>query len=414
MLYEQRSAGEVTAPEPGIFVSRVPLPPAEAAYRQQLFGERNPEWHHPGNTKDGVPLDQIVLAEPSFLNQLGELAANNSADLYGFNQTPEMAEIAASLGVKYYGNPDFAAWAGTKVGLAEFAAECGVQTPLTLPIYEAGELPEAASILRAAGYTKAVVKVSHSIGAMGQQLCSLDDLVDHNKKLLADFLPPEFMASEGAVIQGWIPEGASVSLGTFVEFDGSYAFTGAQMQLLTNEKPPASGGAIPLDQKHLEGVLSVGHKVAAGYVEHEAYGPHTMDMLIPSTEVCEQLGLAVDEPLCHDENTRSGAATISRAWKLAICEGNYGTGWKDAKIKLPAHMKIRDVIANLKDANLLVTETGEDAHGVFVYNGAVLDHGDEHACYALGLSSQNDPSEAAELLERAALKLQGTVAGGVG
>jgi hypothetical protein len=409
MLYEQRQAGEATSENPGIFASRAPLPRAEAAYLNEIFGEKNPLWKITSGAEPGVPLDQIVLAEPSFLHELGELAAERAADLYGFNQTAEMAEIADRLGIRYYGNADFAEWAGTKIGLTEFADECGVPTPATIPIYRLRELSGAAAWLQEEGYTDATIKVSHSAGAMGQTVFSLEDVVATRGPELRRFLPEEFMPHEGAVVQGWIPEGEPVSLHTFVDFDGSYTFTGAQSQLLTPDSPPGSAGAIPLDERYLEAVLATGHKLAAGYVAHRAYGPHAMDMIIPTLDACEQLGLEPGEPLCHDENTRSSAAMISRAWLLAITEGTLGVGWKDAKIKLPPRTKIADVIETLREHQLLLTKPGPDAHGVFVYNGAVLDFGHEQACYALAISNRDDPSEAAALLTEAADCLGGKV-----
>lgn len=413
MLYEQRQAGEVTKPEPGIFVSRAPLPEAEAMYLQRLFGEQNPLWKIPTQSEPGVPLDQIVLADPALLHDLGELAVDCSAQLYGFSQTPEMAELAALLDVGYYGNPDFAEWAGTKIGLTEFAAECGVQVPATVPIYTASELSDAAKILAAAGYVEAVVKVSHSTGAMGQRTLLLSEVLKAaDKGPLDAFLPEEFMPSEGAVVQGWIPGGEAVSLSTFVEFDGSYSFTGAQMQLLDAETPPGSSGAIPIDEQYLEQVLAVGRKIAAGYVRHQAYGPHAMDMIIPSPMACEQLGLTPGEPLCHDENSRSSATMVARAWKLAITEGRLGVGWKDARIKLSAGTKIAQVITALEVSGLLLTEVGPEAEGVFVYNGAVLDSGHGRTCCVLAVSSKGGPDAAGALLDKAAICLSGEVEGG--
>lgn len=412
MRYEQRQAGEITRPEPGAFVSRVALPSAEEIYLQQLFGDQNPQWYIPERILDGIPLDQIILRDPVFLNKLGELVAGRSLDLYGFSQTSEMSEIAATLGARYYGNPEFAAWAGTKAGLIDFAAECGVKTPLTVSIQSPSELPEAAAILLAGGYTNAVVKANHSTGAMGQKFLSLKEIPGlPNGSDLNKFLPAAFMASEGAVVQGWITKAKAVSLSTFVDFDCSYTFTGAQMQLMSNETPPASSGAVPIDERHLASVLEVGHKIAAGYVAHKAYGPHGMDMLIPDLEICEQLGLKFGEPLCHDENTRTSATMISRAWMLAITEGRFGVGWKDAKIKLPTGTKIGDVIETLRQHNLLLTQTGAEESGVFVYNGAVLDYGHEDACYALAISGNDDPAEAVALIDQAVNCLGGNLVG---
>lgn len=415
MRYEHRQAGEVTRPKPGVFVSRVALPLAEETYLQQLFGDQNPQWYIPERIHEGIPLDQIVLRDTTLLNKLGELVAGRSLDLYGFSQTPEMGEIAVTLGARYYGNPEFAAWAGTKAGLIAFAAECGVQTPLTLFIQSPNELPEAAKVLLTGGYTNAVVKVNHSTGAMGHKFLSLEKIPNlPSGSDFSKFLPDEFRTSEGAVVQGWITKAKAVSLSTFVDFDGSYTFTGAQMQLMSNKIPPASSGAVPIDERYLASVLEVGHKIAAGYVAHNAYGPHGMDMLIPDPDICEQLCLKIGEPLCHDENTRSSATMISRAWMLAITEGRFGVGWKDAKIKLPAGTKIGDVIETLRQHNLLLTQTGVEKSGVFVYNGAVLDYGHEAACYALAISGNDDPAEAAALIDRAVNCLSGDLVGVLG
>lgn len=408
MRYEQRQAGEVTKPDPGIFVSRCQPPRAEADYQKLLFGDRTPEWHVPSAFEQGKPLDRIVLGDPSFLHRLGEVASDRRLTLYGFHETEEMGEIADQLGVEFYGNPEFASWAGTKIGLEEFAAECGVRTPPTHSVHSLGEVHEAAKVLADVGYSDVSIKVSHSSGSMGHRVRPVSELLKAvSPRRLAELMPEEFIESEGAVIQGWIPQGEAVSLSSFVDFDGRYTFTGAQIQLLGGEAPPGSSGAIPLDSQHLEKVLETGHRVAKGYARHRAYGPHAMDMIIPAPEICDRLGLDVGEPLCHDENTRVGAAAISRAWLLAITEGRYGVGWKDSKVSVPRGATTSDVIGRLDEVNLLIKKTGPEVSGVFVYNGAVLDYGHENACYALAISGNDDYKEASALLEDASRMLKG-------
>ena len=61
MLYEQRQAGQVTSENPGIFVSRIPLPKSEEKYRQQVFGDMNPKWLVPNLKKHGVRFEDAVV-----------------------------------------------------------------------------------------------------------------------------------------------------------------------------------------------------------------------------------------------------------------------------------------------------------------------------------------------------------------
>lgn len=415
MLYEHRQAGEVTKPNGGVFVSRVLPPVAEIAYHEALFGDQNPVWLVPENKVNGVPLDKLVLNDYALIEKLGEYASQNNLQLHGFNQTSEMQSIADAIGVRYYGNHHFANWAGTKNGLISFLDECGVATPQSFAFNNPKDMQKHARDLLQSNFSRAVIKVGHSTGAMGIKTVDLLEVARANDMteigLSANFLPVEFNEVEGAVIQGWIPKGTAVSLSTFVDFDGSYTFTGAQMQLLSEGDPPASAGAMTIDEKFLPSVLEVGHKLAQGYVRNHAYGPHGMDMIIPDPEICEQLGLKPGEPLCHDENTRPTATTIARAWLYAI-KGEYiGTGWIDTKVKLPSGTSIADVIGKLAADKLLISETGPNVSGVFPYNGSVLDARHEQACYLLANSGNNDPIEALQIAKLAAKSLKGYLVG---
>ncbi|OGE30346.1 hypothetical protein A2631_01050 [Candidatus Daviesbacteria bacterium RIFCSPHIGHO2_01_FULL_44_29] len=403
MLYEHRQAGEAMGNYPGIFISRVALPKTEAHYRNKLFGDHNPHWMIPGNKIKGGSLDQIVLANPGFLSSLAEEVAKKSAgessmSLYGFNQTEEMEAIAQKLGVPYYGNSKFANWAGTKVGLSEFAGECGIYTPMTVPIYHPGQLKDAVLNLAQAGYEKVVVKVSHSTGGMGHLISSIADIVRGHP---SQYLPNEFTPEEGGVVQGWVPDTTSVSIATFIDFDGSYKFTSAQAHLLEGQSALGAIGAEPIDKKYLDPILAVGHKLAKGYSKHQAWGPHTMGMLIVPPHISEKLGFPVGAPLCNDENTRPGASTISKAWILALREGQYGIGWVVSKLKVAPGTKIEHVIEVLQDNKLLITKTGPNAEGIFVFNGSVLDSGYEDSFYAVAISGKDDPYEAAHLIKKA-------------
>ncbi len=69
-------------------------------------------------------------------------------------------------------------------------------------------------------------------------------------------------------MQGSIPGSVSVTHATFVDFDGSYCFTGANNTSYMSEGAALGAiGAIPLDEAHLPLVLEAGHKAAAGYVK---------------------------------------------------------------------------------------------------------------------------------------------------
>lgn len=403
MLYEHRQAGEAMGNYPGIFVSRTPLPVAEAQYRRGLFGDQNPEWMIPPNTINGQSLDQIVLSNSPFLSKLADLVYMKSMQvgpmqLYGFNQTEEMEKIAHHLGIPYYGNSTFANWAGTKIGLSEFVTECDVNTPMTIPIFHPCQLKDAVYTLAEAGYDDVVVKVSHSTGGMGHLISSINNILQNGA---STFFPEEFTEQEGGVVQGWIPNATSVSIATFVDFDGSYRFTSAQAHLLEGQSALGAIGSEPIDQKYMRPLLQVGHRIAKGYVNHQAWGPHTMGMLIPSDESCEKLGLPKGMPLCNDENTRPGASTISKAWILALREEVYGIGWLVSKLKVNPGTKIAHIIEALDDAKLLIKKTGPNAEGIFIYNGSVLDSGYEDKFYAIAISREEDPYEAAHLIKKA-------------
>ena len=407
MLYEHRQAGQVTSENAGIFVSRIPLPKAEAAYRAQVFGEMNPKWLVPTQGKSGVPLDQIILADEKFLDQIALSVQNrfgsDKPSLYGFNETPEMQQIADKLGIAYYGNSNFANWAGTKIGLQEFCKENGVATPLTFPIYEKTEIFKIAKDFKDAGYDEVVVKVSHSTGGMGHLRVILDDIPELLSQGGIDKLfPEEYLENEGGVVQGWVPESISASIATFVDFDGTYVFEGAQAHVIDKgDKAFGAIGATPITQDFLNPMLEVGRKLAKGYVKHNAWGSHTMGMLFVPPEVSKKLGLPAGVPLCNDENARCGASTISKAWILALREGRYGIGWIVSKIHVDHGTKIDKVIAKLDQNGLLIKKPSHNANGIFVFNGSVLDSGYEDKFYAIAISGKDDPQEAKDIMKKA-------------
>jgi hypothetical protein len=398
MQYEQRQESSgVVAAEDSIFVSRAPLPQSEEAYRQQLFGQRRPKWHVPTHSQAGVPLDRIALADDSFLDRLRD-GMSPSHTLYGFHQTAETATVAEALGVRYYGNPEFAAWAGSKIGLGEFGSKIDIQTPHTYALSPEQTLIKSALELRERGYAELVVKSNHSTGGMGHRVSSIDDVLKAGD--IANFVPPEFYL-EGGVAQGWIPEAATMmSVSTFVDFDGTYVFTNAQALKVGGNHNTAFTGMSPIDSKYLPALTATGHQLAKGYVRHSAYGPHTMDMIVPTDEWAHKLGFKVGEPVCHDENARPGASTIATEWILALREGFYGVGWELSKVDVPKGTKMADVIGYLDSQNLLIKKTGSGAHGVFVFNGGVLDYGNESAFYAIAISGNDDPEEAADIMHR--------------
>lgn len=407
MLYEQRQAGQVTSENPGIFVSRIPLPKSEEKYRQQVFGEMNPKWLVPTLKKQGVPLDQIILTDERFLDKIATQVlirfGNNNASLYGFNETPNMELIADKLGVNYYGSSEFADWAGTKIGLQEFCKETGVPTPLTFPIYEKNEIFKLAKDFKDAGYDEVVVKVSHSTGGMGHLRLQLDKIQElYTQGGINNLFPEEYIEAEGGVVQGWIDNAVSASIATFVDFDGSYVFEGAQAHVIDKgDKAFGAIGATPITDEYLEPMLQIGRKLAKGYVKHQAWGSHTMGMLFIPPETSRKLGLPEGVPLCNDENARCGASTISKAWILALREGRYGVGWIVSKIHVDHGTKIESVINKLDNSGMLIKKPSRNANGIFVFNGAVLDSGYEDKFYAIAISGKDDPKEAKLIMKNA-------------
>lgn len=407
MLYEQRQAGQVTSENSGIFVSRIPLPECEEKYRQGVFGEMNPKWIVPNLKKPGVPLDQIILTDETFLDNLAAQVSikfgNSNPSLYGFNETPNMQLIADKLGVNYYGNSEFANWAGTKIGLQEFCHETGVATPLTFVIYEKSEIFKLAQNFKDAGYDEVVIKVSHSTGGMGHLRLTLDKIPELiSTGGINNLFPEEYMESEGGVVQGWIPNAISASIATFVDFDGSSVFEGAQAHVIDKgDKAFGAIGATPISSNFLEPMLKVGRKLAKGYIKHQAWGSHTMGMLFIPPETSKKLGLPEGVPLCNDENARCGASTISKAWILALREGRYGIGWVVSKIHVDHGTKIGSVIGKLDQNGMLIKKPSKNANGIFVFNGAVLDSGYEDKFYAIAISGRDDPNEAKFIMKSA-------------
>lgn len=407
MLYEHRQAGQVTKPEPGIMVSRISLPEAEGKYREKVFGAQSPRWVVAEDNKHGVPLDQIIVSDPEFLDRIAQATDQHYGQdkpiLYGFNTTRHMQTIADHLGIEYYGNTKFASWAGTKIGLADFAEECGVPTPTTLEIHNPSDLLRMAQQLEAEGYDKLVVKVSKSTGGMGHKILKIKEIPGLIKSSgEASVLPEEFTVEEGGVVQGWVEGALSGSLATFVDFDGNTTFEGAQVHVIDKgDSAFGAVGATPIEEKYLNPMLKVGRKLAKGYVNYEAYGSHTMGMLFPSPEDAEKLGLEEGVPLVNDENTRPGATTISKAWIQAARDGKYGTGWIVSKIKVPSETKIAEVIETLDDSGMLIKKASPNANGIVVWNGSVLESGYEQKFYAAAISEKDDLDEARDLMTRA-------------
>lgn len=406
MLYEHRQEGQAIAHGgDGIFVSRIPLPEAESKYREMIFGNRRPLWLTPNTKQSGVPLDQIVLADERFMEQLDEVVwrAKQAPTLYGFNETPLMQEIADRLGIRYYGNSEFAGWAGTKSGLSEFAYECGLETPAEFVMSDPGELQSYAEQLLEKGFDQLVMKVDHSTGGMGHRKINILELLGKIKQNdWSGVLPPEYRSDEKVVVQGWIEGALSVSLATFVDFDGSTWFEGAQIHVIDKgDMAFGAVGATPINEYHLGLLTKVGRKLARGYANHSAYGSHTMGILVVPDDQAEKLKMPKGSVLLCDENCRPGASTISKAFILALREERYGTGWVVSKIKAPKGAKIADVINTLGQANLLLTKPDWNASGIFVYNGAVLDSGYEEKFYAIAISAKDDYEEARAIMKKA-------------
>lgn len=405
MFYEHRQSPQAIGNHPGIFVTRVGLPAAEAEYRNGLFQGRNPVWKIPTHDSHGVPLDNIVLADPGFLQELGETIANKPSDyprdtfLYGFHETSHMLEIAGNLGIAYYGNPEFAAWAGTKIGLSKFAQECDVTTPDEEPIFASDDLMRIATRLKDKGYQRLVVKVNNSTGGMGHIVSKVEDILEADDGTFDTFMPEEFMPEEGGVVQGWIEEPAGrLVLNIFVDFDGSYSFTQAAQKVLT---PGGQFVYLPIDEKYIDQLLKEGHKLAAGYVRHKAWGPHSTNFIALEPSEAQQLGFDECDLLYHDENTRCGANEIAKSWVQETRLGQVGIGWRVSQVKVPQGTKIENVIHTLRGERMLIEKSSPNAHGVIIYNGMVLDSGYENKFYAIAVSKQDDPDEAADIMNQA-------------
>jgi hypothetical protein len=287
MLYEQRQEAEAMFSPRSIFVCRKRLPSSEHIYRDRLFGAGRPRWLIPTEYKVGVALDRLVLADRRFLTQLRE-ATPRGACLYGFSQTPEMQTIAGELGIPYYGNVQFARWAGTKLGLSEFAQEIGVATPHTFPLKAVADIPRGVAFLRHLGYTEVLVKLNNSIGGRGHKRSGI-----HLTDSIA-YLPVGYLPREGAVMQGWISGSTSVSLAMFLDLDRTYHFIGTQVHKVDSRG--AAIGASPLGAALLPTVIETGHKLGRGYVRHDAYGPHTMGMIVPPPAWAERFGFPIGLP----------------------------------------------------------------------------------------------------------------------
>lgn len=398
MLYEHRQEGEAISASRSVFVSRSRLPPAEDRYRSKLFGRARPTWIV-SRCPTGEPLDSSILNNESTVAALTATADSlPGLSLYGFNQTAEMGLLAQRLRMPYYGNPSFAKRFGGKIGLVELLKEANLPSLATFELRNPqADLTKCVESLKDLGYEKFVVKVDRSTGGMGHLVSSIGEALA-NRAAVERFVPREFTPAEGGIVQGWIDSTDSVSLATFVDFDGRVYLTGAQVHLLGAESIHAAIGARPIERKYIAPMLKIAEALQQAYQRHSAWGPHTMGMVFPEPTACQALGLTEGVPLCIDENSRPGASTISKAWILNVRGGRYGIGWSVSRVAVPAGTWIADVINTLDERRLLINEIGPEAHGVFVFNGSALDFGYGSAFHAIAISRADDPTESMEMM----------------
>lgn len=411
MAYEQRQLSLALGDYPGIFVTRRPFPDAELKYIEEVLSSINSELPKMialpfSMSSMNTPLDRIILADKRILKQIKSevdkyISHHPPLTLQSFHQTSYILEIANRLGIDYYGNPAFAEWAGTKAGLIEFTSECDIPSPLTFRVSNLAEVFQQISKIASAGYDEIIIKLDHSTGGMGHKRMRIGEALKYCEEGLFDnILPKEYSSEEGVVIQGWIPDAESLSLAMFIEFDGTYKFTGAQMHELQKGNAFSAIGSYPLDQKYLAPLKQYGYRIAEGYIRHRAYGPHTMGFIAPNARWCKKLGLAEGTLLANDENSRPGASTIALNWILAIRQGRYGKGWRFSKVKVKEHVKIQQVIEKLREKGLLLEKAGEMAQGVFVFGGLMLDVGQENKFHAISISAADSYKEANEMMDR--------------
>jgi hypothetical protein len=410
MAYEQRQYSLSMSKRGGLFLTRRPFPSAEKEYWQKLFQNSSDKLPEEliisfKSSYLNTPLDRILLSEEEYIDAIKDyIERNGNADitLISFNQTSYIEKLAEILGLNYYGNAAFAEWAGTKTGLIDFAAECKVPTPPTYRVGDFADIYDDAEKLAELGFTEIVIKMDHSTGGMGHKRMQLGRALKFAEGgFYENILPDQYKSKEGAIIQGWMPDSISLSLAIFVNFDGTYEFTGAQIHELKKGNAFSAVGAYPIGDKYLDKLLEYGHRIAKGYVRHKAYGPHTVGFIAPNVDWLKKHSYSPDEIFFNDENSRPGASTISLNWILSLRDGVYGKGWRVSKIPVIKGTNIADVIKQLKAADLLLEEIGPKSHGIFVYGGLILDSGYEDNFFAIAISAKDSFNEASSMIETA-------------
>jgi hypothetical protein len=398
----------------GAIVNFLNLPPEEEAYREKLFPGIRPEWislhtrdFYDNLSKDTVvaPLDQTVAENDEIIALLREkVASMEKPALYGYYQTQFMRQIAEMLDIPYYGTPEFAAWAGSKVGLQEFLDKYDLPSPHTFKIETIADIANAIDKLLEIGYERGVFKVNFSTRGLGQRIVNLQELKgDLATKSYEEILPPDHYSGEGVVLQGWIEE----------EYIEGMASVDILIDLLLNchfihhkTKYPASGrpltpaGYLPIHRPHLEGTMAIKEQLAKAYINEKAIGPHSINMIFLTEEGARKFGFKYGLPLIHDENTRIGVSKIAHNWTALLRGGKAGAGWIHTPMYLGTPKPFAEVLEILENAGLLITNSGPDAHGIFVYEGIKLDTG-MVTFKAIAISKNGDINEAGALLDKA-------------
>ncbi len=405
----------------GLFLNYIDLNQAENDYRNSVFGSHRPTWLSlaPSDknfaSQDKVlPLDQAILHNPQFLDKVREhikKLQDSGADtvLFGYSQTLVMEAIARELGLPYYGNADFAQWAGAKVGLQEFLEKHNLPKMHTVTVYNKDDIVSGLEYLQELNYANAVFKVNNSTGGSGHKIINVDKtLAKVADSKYEDIVPEDYFPGEGIVLQGWLePEEqeGQASIDIMLDLNGVASITHIKTKAHFDTDPLALACYIPVDKRHFELSLPIAKQLLEVYVKERATGPHSINLIFPSKEAAERHDLTYGVPLIHDENSRIGASKCTHSCVAALRLGKAGNGWMDKAIKPKKFRTIPEVLAILRDAGLLIEKASPDAHGVYFYDGVKLINGINKFAL-IGISRNHDTFEAAALIDEAEAALE--------
>lgn len=400
----------------GILVTRKPYPEAERAYFTEVFskiGLTIPEIITANFSPENwnVPLDQIIFADRAKLKELMS-AVNRLEAIHGerpklqvFNPTSYSERIAQELGIKLMANREFAEWAGTKSGLVDFLHDCNVSTPLTYKVENFSGIVRNLKCIKEAGYPQVVVKMNFSTGGMGHRVTDIDEAIAFAENHDYTELFPEGLGKVqgAAILQGWIPDSVSLSVGMYVSEDYRVDLTSTQQHILSVDpegRSVSAVGAVPLTHQYKERLLIEVLKIGTGYVKYKAIGPHTMGMIAPTDEWCDRLGFDRGTLLAVDENTRPGSTTLALSYAVALRNGpeNLGTGWAVSTVPVTQKLMFDQVLSRLQESGYLIEDPNELGEGIFPYGGLILHSGNGTRKF-LAISLADNAERALEILK---------------